>query len=43
MHNNNISTDFMKAIMVLSLCFYLWKLKYNKDSIIAWLGTFAFS
>ena len=32
----------MGAIMILSSNFYLRKLKYNKDSIIAWSGRFTF-
>ena len=42
MYNNNIQTDFMRAIMILSSHFYLWKLEYKKDSIIAWPGRFTF-
>ena len=40
--NNNISIDFTKAIMILPSHFYLWKLKYNKDSITPWPGRFTF-
>ena len=32
----------MKAIMILSSYFYLWKFKYYKDSVIAWPGRFTF-
>ena len=32
----------MKAIMILSSYFYLWKLKYNEDSIIACPESFTF-
>ena len=32
----------MRAIMILSPHFYLWKLKYDQDSIIAWAGSFTF-
>ena len=42
MYNKNIQTDFMRAIMILSSHFYLWKLKYNKDSTIAWPRRFTF-
>ena len=31
MYNNNISTEFMRAIMILSSHFNLWNLKHNKD------------
>ena len=36
MYSNNMLTDSMKAITILSSYFYLWNFKYNKDSIIAW-------
>ena len=42
MYNNNILTDFMKVIMILSSHFYLWKLKCNKDSIVACPRRFTF-
>ena len=32
----------MRAIMILSLHFYLRKLKHNKNSIIAWPGRLHF-
>ena len=32
----------MKAIIILSLYIYLWKLKYNKDCIVAWPERFTF-
>ena len=32
----------MRAIMIQSSHFYLWKLKYDQDFIIAWPGGFTF-
>ena len=42
MYNNYIQTDFMRAILIPSSHFYLWKLKSDKDSIKAWPGRFKF-
>ena len=33
-YNNNIQTNFKKAIMILSSCLYIWKRKYNAEHIM---------